>query len=400
MAILGTVTSQMEIAINKFAEIIDAGQRLDQKTVHPIMTEIYGSASSGKWTGKLSTDLIESAMVKTLLRHPPLRELELSNLQNLVPHHQMRSEEQMQLQQFSTPLELADLVSRAGQLTSSDILLEPSAGTGLLPAVAINQSGYTPKLILNEFSKLRREMLAVTYPNAEISGVDAEWINDTLPGAKPTLVLMNPPFSVSIGRSKRNADACFKHVRSSLLKLQAGGRLVAIVANWLSPEKHPQFFKDLPGVLRLSMFLPGKFYRFHGTSMDCRLLVFDKTPTDELPLVKSLEKYESLYDLRKAIDDNVPPRLKINQQSPVMDSVFEELPLFQASKLFAELPLFQIPIQSPNPASDQRKSLPESHPIPLAKEKSATNKITIIKPETPPVQTGFGELVRLKYTLI
>jgi hypothetical protein len=86
----------------------------------------------------------------------------------------------------------------------------------------------------------------------------------------------NPPFSRSVTSSKRNPDVCLKHLRSALLKLAPAGRLVAIVAHWLTPHKYPDYFASLPARLIASIFLDGSYYRHHGTTMDTRMLVFDK----------------------------------------------------------------------------------------------------------------------------
>lgn len=157
--------NQSKYAINEFAQKLQQGTRLKQEIVVEIMTDAYGRSANGKWSWKGATDTIEAAMVKLLLHSPAKSLEELRELQRLVPHHQVRSTEQMQLQQFSSPLELAWLVSTAAAITSDDTILEPSAGTGILPALAINQLGLTPQLILNEISKSRKELLHQLYPH-------------------------------------------------------------------------------------------------------------------------------------------------------------------------------------------------------------------------------------------
>ncbi|MBL8880117.1 MAG: hypothetical protein JNG88_13445, partial [Phycisphaerales bacterium] len=44
----------------------------------------------------------------------------------------------------------------------------------------------------------------------------------------PSIVLMNPPFSVMANVEGRMADAAYRHVASALARLTPGGRLVAI----------------------------------------------------------------------------------------------------------------------------------------------------------------------------
>jgi predicted RNA methylase len=105
------------------------------------------------------------------------------------------------MQQFSTPLPLAYLISHAAQLSPGDRVLEPSAGTGMLAAFA-RASGCS--LILNELCPQRRGILAQLFPRTTLSGHNAEQLDDYLdPELKPTVVLINPPFSSSPKVAKR-----------------------------------------------------------------------------------------------------------------------------------------------------------------------------------------------------
>ena len=54
----------------------------------------------------------------------------------LEPSHTLRSEEQVRLQQFSTPLPLAYAALQAAAIRPGDVVLEPSAGTGMLAVMA------------------------------------------------------------------------------------------------------------------------------------------------------------------------------------------------------------------------------------------------------------------------
>ena len=55
---------------------------------------------------------------------------------SLLPTHTRRSEESESLQQFSTPIGLAFVANIAAAITPADVVLEPSAGTGLLAILA------------------------------------------------------------------------------------------------------------------------------------------------------------------------------------------------------------------------------------------------------------------------
>ena len=72
-------------------------------------------------------------------------------------------------------------------------MLEPSAGTGLL-AVFAELAG--ARLHLNELAELRADLLSALFTKAAITRFDAAQIDDHLDAAlKPSVVLMNPPFS-------------------------------------------------------------------------------------------------------------------------------------------------------------------------------------------------------------
>ena len=60
----------------------------------------------------------------------------LSKLAALVPSHTRRSEELQALQQFSTPIALGFATATAASIAPSDVVLDPSAGTGLLAIFA------------------------------------------------------------------------------------------------------------------------------------------------------------------------------------------------------------------------------------------------------------------------
>src|SRR3546814_9259693 len=60
-----------------------------------------------------------------------------------IPTQTRRSEEGQALQQFSTPLPLAFVAALAASIRSDDVVLEPSAGTGML-AIHAELAGATP----------------------------------------------------------------------------------------------------------------------------------------------------------------------------------------------------------------------------------------------------------------
>ena len=158
----------------------------------------------------------------------------LAKLAALLPSQTRRSEESQAFQQFSTPIGYGFVASTAAAITADDLVLEPSAGTGLL-AIFAELAG--AGLVLNELAGARADLLAWLFPGIPLTRHDAAHIDDHLdPALRPTVVLMNPPFSAAAHVDGRVADAAFRHVASALARLAEGGRLVAITGASLSPD--------------------------------------------------------------------------------------------------------------------------------------------------------------------
>lgn len=284
---------------------------LTTRTIQSQMNRYFlGTAAEGAWQWKDAYEAVEVASILYLrqkgLSEHPLPELQL--LESLCPTHTRRSEEQLQLQQFSTPLPLAYLVSLAGQITNNDLVLEPSAGTGILAQFAKLQGA---SLMLNELAQDRAKILRRLFPGVPLFSVNAEQINDYLAGkTQPSVVLMNPPFSTSPKINNRNPDATPRHINSALQRLADGGRLVTISANWFSPANptwRETFIKmqEKANVV-LSVGVNGKLYSKHGTQVETRITVIDKIPADstDIPCIpETLDLHEIL-----ALIEQLPQR--------------------------------------------------------------------------------------------
>src|SRR6266446_4764191 len=86
----------------------------------------------------------------------------LAKLAALLPSHTRRSEESQALQQFSTPIALGFVACVAAAIAPADIVLEPSAGTGLLAIHAELAGG---SLFLNELADTRAGLLDGLFPS-------------------------------------------------------------------------------------------------------------------------------------------------------------------------------------------------------------------------------------------
>ena len=291
---------------------------LNTKTVQAQMNRhFHGTAAEGTWQWKDAYEAVEVAQMlylrqkgyKLLLESPQTVLLELEKLTALCPTHTRRSEESVQLQQFSTPLPLAYLVAKAGFIQATDLVLEPSAGTGLLAQMAKLRGA---SLMLNELAPDRSKILRRLFPGTPLFSVNAEQINDYLVGkTQPSVVLMNPPFCASPKINSRNPDATKRHINSALQRLADGGRLVTITANWFSPA-NPSWRETFvrwhsEARVLMSVGVNGKVYSKHGTTIDTRITVIDKVPADNHRQIPCIPETLDLPELL-ALIEQLPER--------------------------------------------------------------------------------------------
>ena len=273
---------------------LERGVRIDAATLRTALEGGFGASdTSGAWTWKTAYEACEVATVLFLRKYgralfrksasPAARLSALSKITDLLPTHTRRSEESQALQQFSTPIPLALASLTAAAISATDIVLEPSAGTGLLAILASMAGG---SLILNELAEVRADLLSFLFPALPISRFDAAQIDDHLDRmAVPSVVLMNPPFSAMANVSGRVADAGFRHIVSALNRLAPGGRLVAITGANVGPDipDWRDAFMRLQdrGTVVFSAAIAGAVYAKHGTTFPTRLTVIDKLPAGD-----------------------------------------------------------------------------------------------------------------------
>ena len=273
---------------------LERGERIDATALRGAMEAAFGASdATGAWTWKTAYDACEAATVlflrkygKALFRKaasPAARLSAITKITGLLPTHTRRSEESQALQQFSTPTPLGLAAVTAAAIAPGDLVLEPSAGTGLIAILAQISGG---ELLLNELSDARADLLAALFPAIAVSRFDAAQIDDHLPLTHaPTTVIMNPPFSAMAHVSGRMADAAYRHVASALARLVDGGRLVAITGANFGPEipAWTDAFRRLQerGRVVFTAAIDGSVYARHGTTIETRLTVIDKLPADD-----------------------------------------------------------------------------------------------------------------------
>ena len=312
---------------------LEAGRALDAKTLREAMSAAFGANDTqGAWVWKDAYEAAEAAMVLFIQRYGRLMRREagagpgsaaamlamLETLAALEPSQTRRSEEQLALQQFSTPLPLAYAALQAAAIRPGDIVLEPSAGTGMLAVMAecalgkrTDDARSGDPLHLNEIAAVRAGLLSGLFAHAPVTRHNAEAIGDYLPGLHPTVVLMNPPFSASPGVQRIRHEADLRHIRSAFSMLPAGGRLVAITSAGCIPgdAAWSRAFEPLdpPPRTVFSIAIDGRAYARRGTTFDTRLTVIDRANASGVP-IDARASVPTAAGLLAAVAANVPHR--------------------------------------------------------------------------------------------
>jgi predicted RNA methylase len=303
---------------------LESGKPITAKVMQVMASEIYGGKlSEGTFDRKDMQDALELAVNMHVrdTRHlrvdspDPRHAIKmLGELLDTLPTQRVRSEEQQSFQQFSTPPNYAAAAAYAANLRAGDVMLEPSAGTGSLIAAA-SKPGV--KIIANELSERRSDLLRALLGNdAQVFHENAEQLNNLLPDSvRPTVVVMNPPFSQTAGRmgDKKDPMVAAHHIEQALKRLEPSGRLVAIVGRGMtmgSPAYRAWWGKIAKDYsVRANIGVDGKVYEKYGTTFGTRLLVIDKVATagsEQKPILTDVSSADELMSALEPIRDERP----------------------------------------------------------------------------------------------
>lgn len=305
---------------------LERGQRVDAATLRGAMEAAFGASdATGAWNWKTAYDACEAATVLFLRKYGAalFRRAgssaailpQLGKIAGLLPTHTRRSEEAQTFQQFSTPILLGFAAVTAAAITPADRVLEPSAGTGLLAILAEIAGG---TLLVNELAEMRAGLLSSLFPALSVTRFDAAQIDDHLdPCLVPTVVLMNPPFSVMANVEGRMRDAAFRHVASALARLAPGGRLVTITGASFAPD-NPAWTASWTrlqerGRVTFSAAIDGSVYAKQGTTVPTRLTVIDKLPAEDAAVFPAAPGVApDVATLMGWLADQLPARLPVD----------------------------------------------------------------------------------------
>ena len=296
----------------RFAALLetDRAARFNNRAIAELAREIFGGSAG---FARNAYDAAEAGFniylnrVGFNLSHTEAAIDRLLAEQARLPLQKRRDQNQIDFQQFSTPPAQALVVVKAATLCSGMTVLEPSAGTGNIAALARLAGA---EVETNEIDRRRRDLLSLQ--GFGPTAFDAERLDNLLPADKSYhAIVMNPPFSATGGRVNGHSTAFgARHVEQALLRLKPGGRLVAIVGRGMALER-PAFRDWWSGVseryrVRANVGVNGREYAKFGTSFDNQIIVIDRDePTRSLAAVITgsglsvREAFESLNTLSK-----------------------------------------------------------------------------------------------------
>ncbi len=293
------------LAARTIAANLASGEPITRRQLHTLLTDHFGGTDAdGRWSVRDAHIALELAQTEFLQATPQIdlaasaadADRMFTALESVLPTQTNRSDEQIEWQQFATPPGIAWLAARACALATGELVLEPSAGTGMLAVWAAKAGS---RLALNEISPLRRDCLSALFRAARVTGHDAELIDELLdPAIIPSVVLMNPPYSHGIERGHDSRTGS-RHLRSAWNRLASGGRLVAIMPEWFDCAKCLAGLKG-PISLRLNAAVERAFVR-QGTGITTRLLVFDKVEGSSEAVTIRTNDFRQLVDFVYAL---------------------------------------------------------------------------------------------------
>ena len=224
----GTAAARAHAMLAAAAQLLptlETGEPITTARLRTAMTNAFGASDAeGAWVWKTAYDVCEAAQILFLRRFGPAmlargerRALALiERVATLLPTHTRRSEAGQALQQFSTPAGLSYVAAVAASIGAGETLLEPSAGTGML---AIHAELAGAQLVLNELADTRAELLTRLFADVPVTRHDAASIDDRLPEpVRPSVILMNPPFSAAAHVDRKMKDAALRHITFSRIR--------------------------------------------------------------------------------------------------------------------------------------------------------------------------------------
>ena len=284
--------THIAVAARHIESLLERGATVEHRDLITVMDSADPSRAA-HWQFKDAYEACECAVVRLLIRHaralhaqaeatgnPGATMLDvIARIEAKLPIQRHRSHAQVLLQQFSTPPTLAWCAAHAAAPAPGTPLLEPSAGTGMLAALATVAAPV--ELHLNEIALVRLELLRRNFPGLDaITAHDATQLRSWRPDLAFDTILLNPPFSRSHKRARRVRNIDLEHLGAAAQLLRPGGRIVAITSPSILPGD-PRWSAKVGPVAeqltpRFTALVDGRAYSRHGTHFHTAMIVLDR----------------------------------------------------------------------------------------------------------------------------
>ncbi len=118
--------TQLSLTVpNQLLSLLQNDNPITSNQLSELMSSEFGGTDAvGHWDWRLAYDYLEAALVLWVNQAENINLEILTELMAKLPTQSKRSQEQVALQQFSTPLPMAYLVAKAAAVTSQDTVLE------------------------------------------------------------------------------------------------------------------------------------------------------------------------------------------------------------------------------------------------------------------------------------
>lgn len=331
----GTRGETISAAADELVGVIERGEKFNRQVLEQIVgRHLGGSVAEGTFEMKEATDILELAINRYMKNKGSLFSPSanmsadqavsvinrIRHILAIIPTATTRSAKQDKMQQFSTPPHEAFMAAWVANVTDKDVSLEPSAGIGGL-AVFSNIVG--ADVILNELDKDGRakilEQLGIAPKVYNFNAEDLWTMFYPIVGKgevkRPTVVVMNPPFSNSQRTDKKDTIGVGgKHIEEALQMLAPGGRLVAIVGHGMAHDaespKVRAWWKKIGSkyTVRADVTVNGNEYAKYGTTYDNNLIVIDKVAPDntKTPVFGKIESIDELPAMLEGVRNDRP----------------------------------------------------------------------------------------------
>lgn len=322
---------------------ITDGKALTSKELYRLADEAFGGTqAAGAYDRKDAYDAMELAVNKFLLSYVKGHESvffgdandavtsvkHMEKMLALLPTQNVRTKEMDEYQQFSTPPNIAYLAAWAANIESHDIVLEPSAGIG---GLALYAKAKGAVVAVNELSE-RRAAILRNMGFDHVFTENAEHIDDILPeNISPSVVIMNPPFSSTAGRTQNNKTSnAEKHIDSALARLRDGGRLVAILGKGMNDADYYRYWDKLRKTytVRANLSIDGENYKKYGTTWGVQLVVIDKIGPQTGETLTG--KFTDLAEIPKELEGIKNDRRHVEEDRPASGGDGEHIPASHA----------------------------------------------------------------------